>query len=600
MTQQTSSRARRCSATRTCATLLGAVGVTLSGWSAAAAQTVEAGHIAVTGDEMRTSIPDPVLYASPPLVPPTRAVTPTPPTDLPYQFMFSVSYTLDERAARSAQRYTAWVLIERETGGYGSEQWERLWSESVALAPRGGRRGLRPREGAFASPGVVQQEPVVRYRISLGASTTDRPGRHEIPYGEPTLVHVVRWPQRGERHLAAVLAVSRSAASVYAATRDLIAAVTPTWPDRRSAEVAAARFRRDLMAHLAVADHYLAQWRASWAAGVADDVADRLHVREVFPLVDFLIQTEPFVDRVTTDLNRAIAERSYATAMRFAAEELSDYAAHELAFDAASSVVEALAAHGYRGGMSAARLAQILGAAERDLAAYAAELRVAGGMFETGARLSDFRLTGSRSSDEAARRGRQLFELPRLAVVTHVLSIAALRAGLAGTEEVAAPGREYRPYPPRRRWPDGRASLRVTAANDRPGPVEIEVLGFDDRGATTVTAVLVWDADDNRYATRTIEIPGATRILRLTFVNDLYEGRDADDDRNAYIDRLDIVAPGVRYGVEGEDFDRTGGLGGPYSGCSRQAARSVVSGSVADCGNPGDFVEYDLPPLSGR
>jgi len=109
-----------------------------------------------------------------------------------------------------------------------------------------------------------------------------------------------------------------------------------------------------------------------------------------------------------------------------------------------------------------------------------------------------------------------------------------------------------------------------TARNDKPGPVTLDVLGKDVSGSITITATLVWDKNDNTFSTELLEIPRTTTILRLTFAGD----------GNAFIDFFTINNDVY----EAEDFDRTGG-------CDT----SVVDGrTVADCGNEGDFVEYDL------
>ncbi|MGD9101136.1 MAG: carbohydrate-binding domain-containing protein, partial [Anaerolineae bacterium] len=135
-------------------------------------------------------------------------------------------------------------------------------------------------------------------------------------------------------------------------------------------------------------------------------------------------------------------------------------------------------------------------------------------------------------------------------------------------------------------------SLQVTALNDRPGPVEVAVRGADADGNTTITSTLTWDGDDNTFSTLETTIPTTTRTLRFTFVNDLYQGPgDPDLDRNALLDYFEV--DGVHY--EAEDFDRTGGLGTASPGCGTGTAVIGTAGRiVANCGNQGDWVEYDL------
>lgn len=133
------------------------------------------------------------------------------------------------------------------------------------------------------------------------------------------------------------------------------------------------------------------------------------------------------------------------------------------------------------------------------------------------------------------------------------------------------------------------AVLVINASNDKPGPVvEIRVNGWDVQGNMTINEVLSWGADDNTFSNETVSIRKTTRILRLTFNNDLFGG-PGDLDRNAFIDYF--MVNNILY--EAENFDRTGGLDPLFPGCTG----AMVSGRmVADCGNQGDWVEYDLHP----
>ncbi len=133
------------------------------------------------------------------------------------------------------------------------------------------------------------------------------------------------------------------------------------------------------------------------------------------------------------------------------------------------------------------------------------------------------------------------------------------------------------------------AVLVINGINDKPGPVDVVVEGWDVRGNLTIDTILSWDADDNSFSDQTVEIPKTTRILRLTFINDFFIPGNPDTDRNAFIDYF--MVNNVLY--EAEDFDRTGGIDPVFPGCG---VAIIAQTDVADCGNEGDWVEYDLHP----
>ena len=150
------------------------------------------------------------------------------------------------------------------------------------------------------------------------------------------------------------------------------------------------------------------------------------------------------------------------------------------------------------------------------------------------------------------------------------------------------PGQETANVPP------PTAMLRIQALNDRPGPVKLQVWGIDPAGTVTVDTVVEWSAADNRYSTESIEIPAATSVVRLTFVNDFWRAAGGPDmDRNAFIDYVEWG--GERFEAEG--FEHTGGRPGQGAGCGRREEPGRSDGLVAGCGNGGDFIELRL---SGR
>ena len=130
--------------------------------------------------------------------------------------------------------------------------------------------------------------------------------------------------------------------------------------------------------------------------------------------------------------------------------------------------------------------------------------------------------------------------------------------------------------------------LRVNVNNDIPGPVDLVVQVTDAPGKIIVDEVMTWDANNNIFSTEIIEIPARARVLRFTFINDFFDGTgNPDGDRNAFIDYFTLNHN--RY--EGEDFDRTGGPDPQFPGCE---VTTFPARTAANCGNEGDWVEYDL------
>ena len=129
--------------------------------------------------------------------------------------------------------------------------------------------------------------------------------------------------------------------------------------------------------------------------------------------------------------------------------------------------------------------------------------------------------------------------------------------------------------------------LRVNARNDKPGPVDIRMNGWDDQGSQVAFNVFSWSADDNTWTDKTFVIPFSTAILRFTFINDVVQGPGDDLDRNAFIDYFEI--DGKRR--EAETFDRDGGPDPFFPGCD---IGTVDGRTVAGCGNNLDYAEYDL------
>jgi hypothetical protein len=137
---------------------------------------------------------------------------------------------------------------------------------------------------------------------------------------------------------------------------------------------------------------------------------------------------------------------------------------------------------------------------------------------------------------------------------------------------------------------DGMITLAINALNDRPGPVVLAVHGANYAGKLVLDTRVSFDADDNRYSTRTIEIPATAEIIRIMFVNDAYRPGGPDLDRNAFIDY--IVWDGVR--IEAEAFFDSRGRGSD-PGCGSVKGEGRSGGRFAGCGNGGDYVAFRRP-----
>ena len=135
----------------------------------------------------------------------------------------------------------------------------------------------------------------------------------------------------------------------------------------------------------------------------------------------------------------------------------------------------------------------------------------------------------------------------------------------------------------------GNVTLSINARNDKPQPVQINIQGWDIHGNPIIDEIMGWDSDDNSFSTKTIEISKKTRVLRFTFVNDYYVPGNPDTDRNAYIDYF--MVNNLRY--EAEKWGSTGGPDPLYPGAEVDTVDGRV---VADCGNQGDWVEFELHP----
>lgn len=130
--------------------------------------------------------------------------------------------------------------------------------------------------------------------------------------------------------------------------------------------------------------------------------------------------------------------------------------------------------------------------------------------------------------------------------------------------------------------------LEISARDDRPAPVEIEITGRDYSGKIVTRKILSWGENTDKFAIQAMIIPTNIKNLRFTFNNDSVIKSDQEEkDRNAYIDFF--MVDQSRY--EAEKFDRTGGTGARAQGCE---AKSVDGRIAVECGKQGDWVEYHI------
>lgn len=521
------------------------------GGSVARAQELYVGRIAVINSEMNFTGPQTILHAS----------------SFPATFRFKMNYKLEDNAVAWAYDTSVTVKVERETGPYGSGSWETVLSRTESESRTWPNQKYK-REGSIISDPVQQSDPVVRYRVSLtGKSNRTTRG----PYS-PVITVALR-PARGGEELTAILVASRSAAVVYQDFKAAIEQFEDGRPDYSGISRAVENLYRNTLAFWPYADLVLANSPAEFMAAVAEEVSSLLGLEAAVLLVDYAGKAAQLTEQVTADVREAITQANYARAMQPAARELGDQNGHALALDASGRIARALENYGYHQSISAEQLDAQLSGTEADLATFVGSLRRAKSKFETEARIWRFNI-GESTVDEVIARGQRFFDVPERVVVGHVYATQMLQ----------------------RRLRERQSLLAVNALNDRPSPVRVGVRGLDENGRTVVDATLTWGGDDNAYSTESIEMPTNARVLRLTFLNDSYTPPyDPDHDRNAFIDYIELN--GVR--VEAEDFDRTGGRGGPYSGCGKRREPGASGGYVAGCGNPGDFVEFDLAGLSG-
>jgi len=139
------------------------------------------------------------------------------------------------------------------------------------------------------------------------------------------------------------------------------------------------------------------------------------------------------------------------------------------------------------------------------------------------------------------------------------------------------------------------ATLHVRAANDRPGPVQAQVQGWDASCVEQFDSTLEWPDDDNSYSVLPTSNPAVTVTHRFTFINDqAMPPFDEDNDRNFHLDwfALDAGSP-----TQGEHWTRSWGhfLPWPPNTVPSCVVSNTFGADVATCHFAGDWVEYGPP-----
>ena len=544
---------------------------------AVAAQDVKVGRIAaINSGEPGWTSPERVLFYT------ENASDPG--------FYFALDYKVEDNAKHWRYNNTAHVKVEREAGGYGYQDWEEVWSDSASRSKRWVWETYKV-EGRLRSPSkIVQSDPVARYRIFLTGQVNSDTYRLGGNYYDRIVRPVIRLPDRGGRGLGVALAASWAARASYDQGEDAFHAIGDSDPN---SEIQAAMRNLELngIAFIPLADWFLAETTEAQAAEAAEALAGRVRYAggvftSTFMLVEYTQKSLQVIEEVTDDVNTALAANCYKLAMGDVDDAgvvdgpdgMGSYRGYDLARNAANRAIAALTAYGYGSQSSREELDRILDEVETDLIEATADFDTARTRFaeEVMGNGCSFSIAGADNQQAAIERAQQFFDEQQLAIAGQLMALATFRR--IPTRTIA---RKAVPL-----------KIGVNALNDRPAPIKVRLQGFDGQRRSTHDGMLTFGDGNNRWSTETAILPAGTRRIRLTFTNDAYNARlGADGDRNFFVDF--IVLRKAR--IEAEDFVRTGGNRGD-PGCGRRTrVKGRSGGGFADCGNGGDWVEYDLP-----
>ena len=146
-------------------------------------------------------------------------------------FTFRVGVRYLDRTPRRTILGRVQSQIYREEGGYGSGRWALVWSATKEMGDWKRNPRLRDQDlGPFQSVALTQEEPVVRYRIDMKASTHGKKQRNKRL---SAVTSVVRLPERGPEEVAMTLLLSNEARLVYNHFKEIFYQLRRRHIDRR-------------------------------------------------------------------------------------------------------------------------------------------------------------------------------------------------------------------------------------------------------------------------------------------------------------------------------------------------------------------------------
>ena len=171
---------------------------------------------------------------------------------------FKFHVDVDFRDSTSRQTITGRVEVNlyRETGAFGSMNWELFWAGTREMGSHvRNPRLLDQYKGSFESQILVQKKPLCRYRVEMKASTHGTKGRFKrLDY----IFSVVSAIVRGTTESAIGLLLSREASQVYRHFNSVFSELARKKFHRRTVRFALQRF------HLAIRRfNYLVRYLAA-------------------------------------------------------------------------------------------------------------------------------------------------------------------------------------------------------------------------------------------------------------------------------------------------------------------------------------------------
>jgi len=308
------------------------------------------------------------------------------------RFRLLTTLSLRDRTPNQTWKGRLWCRIWREEGGFGSEQWNSIWGDGLAV---GGRRPRRLNDDASAlleSPVIEQISPIVRYKVLLRGAAHGQKSRRKIVVSTMT---VVRSVVQGAAEAAPTLLIARQTGLVYRYTRELFVQL-------RRRHVSRGRVRRIV-------------GRLQMALMQLDSFAFVLP--ESDPLWKTVAWSLSFIRRATEGMGQGRVGRQDIMApytcttnrnVQRALRALHGEIEHDRFIRAANGAIAALEAYGWGEGVGGPQLRHELKLAERELEtapdSYVVQLTRCKGAFQR-----EVGHSGSTNSESPERSIKQLF-----------------------------------------------------------------------------------------------------------------------------------------------------------------------------------------------